>query len=88
LENHVIDGIGMYLLPGLINSHAHIHDSRGKNPLPFEYLYKLWLSCGITSVRDVGSNYKKTIDERAKSQAGEIAAPRIFLYILHSAPSK
>lgn len=80
-ENHIIDGTGMYLLPGLINIHAHIHDSRGENPIPFEYLYKLWLSCGITSVRDVGSNYKKTIDERAKSQAGEIAAPRIFLYM-------
>lgn len=80
-ESHVIDGTGMYLVPGLINIHAHIHDSRGKLPLPFEYIYKLWLSCGITSVRDVGSNYKKTIDERAKSQAGEIAAPRIFLYM-------
>lgn len=80
-ENHIIDGNGMYLLPGLINIHAHIHDSRGKFPLPFEYLYKLWLSCGITSVRDVGSNYKKTIDERSKSQSGEIAAPRIFLYM-------
>ena len=80
-DGHLIDGTGMYLLPGLINIHAHIHDSRGENPIPFEYLYKLWLSCGITSVRDVGSNYKKTIDERAKSQAGEITAPRIFLYM-------
>jgi len=81
-EAHVIDGTGMYLLPGLINIHAHIHDSRGSKPLPFEYVYKLWLACGITSVRDVGSNYKKTIDERRKSAAGSIAAPRIFLYMI------
>ena len=80
-ESHVIDGTGSYLLPGLINIHAHIHDSRANIPLPFEYLYRLWLSCGITSIRDVGSNYKKTIDERAKSQSGEIVAPRIFLYM-------
>ncbi len=80
-EAHVIDGSGMYALPGLINLHAHIHDTRGRRPIPFEYLYKLWLSCGITSVRDVGSNTQKTIQERANSQAGEIAAPRIYLYM-------
>lgn len=80
-EKHVIDGTGMYLLPGLINLHAHIHDSRAGQPLPFEYVYKLWLACGITTVRDVGSNTAKTIEERKKSQEGLIAAPRIFLYM-------
>lgn len=80
-ENHIIDGTGMYLLPGLINIHAHIHDGRAGKPIPFEYIYKLWLSCGITSIRDVGSNYKKTIEERTKSRTGEIIAPRIFLYM-------
>ncbi len=80
-EEHVLDGAGMHLLPGLINIHAHIHDSRSGKPLPFEYLYKLWLACGITSVRDMGSNYQKTIGERRKSQKGLITAPRIFLYM-------
>lgn len=80
-EAHVIDGTGLYLLPGLINLHAHIHDVRGSDPIPFDYLYKLWLSCGITTVRDVGSNTQKTITEREKSRAGEIVAPRIFLYM-------
>lgn len=81
-ENHVLDGQGMYLLPGLINIHAHIHDSRAGKPLPFEYLYKLWLACGITTIRDVGSNTQKTIEERHKSQQCLIAAPRIFLYMV------
>jgi len=80
-EKHVLDGKGMYLLPGLINIHAHIHDNRAGIPIPFEYIYKLWLACGITSVRDVGSNYSKTIVERQKSQEGLITAPRIFLYM-------
>ena len=80
-EAHVIDGGGMFALPGLINLHAHIHDTRGRSAIPFEYLYKLWLSCGITTVRDVGSNTQKTFKERDKSLAGEIAAPRIFLYM-------
>ena len=81
-EEHVLDGTGMYLLPGLINIHAHIHDSRAGKPLPFEYIYKIWLACGITTVRDVGSNYQKTIGERRKSQEGLIAAPRIYLYMI------
>jgi len=81
-EKHILDGEGMYLLPGLINIHAHIHDARAGKPLPFEYLYKLWLSCGITSVRDVGSNASKTLEERKKSEQGAIIAPRIFLYMV------
>ncbi|MFH1945144.1 MAG: amidohydrolase, partial [Acidobacteriota bacterium] len=60
-EAHVLDGTGLYALPGLINNHAHIHDSRGRNPIPFEYLYKIWLACGITTVRDVGSNTQLTL---------------------------
>jgi imidazolonepropionase-like amidohydrolase len=80
--DQVIEGTGMYLLPGLINIHAHIHDKRGEKPIPFEYLYKLWLSCGITTVRDMGSNSKLTIQEREKSRKGLIAAPRIFLYMV------
>ena len=80
-EEHVLDGTGRYLLPGLINIHAHIHDNRGGTPIPFSYLYKLWLACGITTVRDVGSNYKLTFEERRKSREGLIAAPRIFLYM-------
>jgi len=78
---HVIDATDMYLLPGLINLHAHVHDNRGGVPIPFEYLYKLWLACGITSVRDVGSDYELTLKERSKSQQGLMAAPRIFLYM-------
>lgn len=80
-ESHILDGTGLYVLPGLINIHAHIHDNRGGIPIPFAYLYKLWLASGITTVRDVGSNYEKTIEERQKSQEGVIAAPRIFLYM-------
>jgi len=81
-EKHILDGTGMYILPGFINLHGHLHDKRGNQPIPFEYLYKLWLACGITTHRDVGSNYEKTIEERRKSQEGLIAAPRIFLYMV------
>ena len=77
----VIDATGMYCLPGLINNHAHLQDSRGSLRMPFEYQYLCWLVCGVTTVRDVGSTASVTLKEREKSQNGEIAAPRIFLYM-------
>jgi imidazolonepropionase-like amidohydrolase len=79
-EKHVLDGTGMYLLPGLINSHVHLHDERAGIPQPFEYEYKIWMSCGITTIRDVGSDVKKAVADRRKSQEGSIAAPRLYLY--------
>jgi len=80
-EPHVLDGLGMYLLPGLINNHVHIQDSRAGITQPFEYSYKLWLGCGITTVRDVGSETEKTLGERRKSQEGTIVAPRLIIYM-------
>jgi imidazolonepropionase-like amidohydrolase len=79
-EKHVLDGAGMYLLPGFINSHVHLQDERAGIPQPFEYEYKVWLSCGITTIRDVGGDVKKVFTERRKSQEGSIAAPRLYLY--------
>lgn len=80
-EAHILDGTGMYVLPGLINIHVHLHDERGGKPQPFEYQNKIYLACGITTVRDVGSDYAKTSILRSKSQTGEIAAPRMFIYM-------
>jgi imidazolonepropionase-like amidohydrolase len=79
-EAHVLDGAGMYLLPGFINSHIHLHDERAGIPQPFEYEYKVWMSCGITTVRDVGSDVKKAVAERRMSREGSIAAPRLYIY--------
>ena len=81
-EKHVLDGTGMYLLPGLINSHVHLQDERAGIPQPFEYEYKVWLSCGITTIRDVGSDSKKALAERRKSQEGSIVAPRLYIYMV------
>jgi len=81
-EKHILDGTGMYLLPGLINSHVHLQDERAGIPQPFEYEYKVWLSCGITTIRDVGSDAKKALVERRKSREGTIVAPRLYIYMV------
>ncbi len=78
-EKHIIDGTGKYLLPGLINNHVHVH-YRGN--MPAEYLYKLWLACGITTVRDVGSDTRKSMIDRDKSNDGSLTAPRILIYMV------
>ena len=83
----VIDGTGMYALPGFIDSHTHIG-----NPLqglvgpitPPEYVFKLWLGHGITTVREVGTlmGLNWTVAHKRRSEAGKIAAPRIKAYPL------
>ena len=83
-DAHVLDGTGMYLLPGLINAHVHLHDERAGLSQPFEYEYKIWMSCGITTVRDVGSDPIKALAERKKSEAGTVAAPRLLIYLTAS----
>ena len=75
-----IDAAGKYVLPGLINAHAHIQEDRAGVPQPLEYTFKLWLANGITTVRDVGSDVRKTLALRERSAAGQIVAPRIFAY--------
>ncbi|MCP3920815.1 MAG: amidohydrolase family protein [bacterium] len=80
-DDAVIEGGGRYAIPGLINLHAHLQDERGGRPMPFQYQLDLWLATGITTLRDVGSNREKALGLRARSRAGEIAAPRIYLYM-------
>ena len=75
-----IDAAGKYVLPGLINAHAHIQDGRGGIPQPVEYTFKLWLASGITTIREVGGNTARLLEMRPKIAAGEIEAPRLFVY--------
>lgn len=81
-EVKVIDAAGKYVLPGLINSHVHIgspsHVFGGALTDP-DYIFKLWLAHGITTVRDTGSTMglQWTLEHKKRSEKGEIAAPRI-----------
>jgi hypothetical protein len=75
-----IDATGKYVLPGLINAHAHVQEERGGLAQPLDYELKMWLACGITTVRDVGSDTEKTIALRERSRANEVVSPRIFVY--------
>jgi len=75
-----IDARGKFILPGFVNLHAHIQDERAGIPMPVDYCLKLWLACGITTIRDVGSNFDKSKTLRSESASGSRPAPHIFLY--------
>ncbi|NIB45201.1 amidohydrolase family protein [Pseudomaricurvus alkylphenolicus] len=75
-----IDVHGKFILPGLINSHAHIHGGNWPSGVSLEYMFKLWLAHGITTVRTVGGSGEDWgIKLREMSNRNEVAAPRFLI---------
>ncbi|MCS6818244.1 MAG: amidohydrolase family protein [Blastocatellia bacterium] len=76
-----INAHGMYVLPGFVDLHGHIGGAAQGTPA--EYVYKLWMAHGITTVRDPGSGngVDWTLRERERSAKNQIVAPRIFVYV-------
>ena len=76
-----IEASGMYVLPGFVDCHAHIGGVAQGTPA--EYVYKLWLAHGVTTIREPGSfnGLDWTLRERERSSRNEIVAPRIFAYV-------
>lgn len=75
-----IDCSGMYILPGFIDMHGHIGGT--DQGTPAEYVFKLWMAHGITTIRDpsCGNGLDWVLDHKQKSLANTITAPRIFAY--------
>lgn len=71
---------GMYAMPGLIDMHGHIGGTQQGTPA--EYVFKLWMAHGITTIRDpsAGNGLEWVLDEKKKSAANQITAPRIYAY--------
>ncbi len=79
-EIQQLDANGGYVLPGFINMHAHSMYERAGIDMAQPYQHYLWLSSGITTVRDLGSDLDVTLQQRQKSADHAIIAPRIFAY--------
>jgi len=76
-----IDATDMYVLPGFVDLHVHSGDIP-KTP-EVEYVYKLWLAHGITTVRGVPfASPEFSESEKGRSARNEITAPRMFTYRL------
>jgi hypothetical protein len=76
-----LDLTGKFLLPGLVDLHGHIGGS--EQGTPAEYVFKLWMAHGITTIRDpaCGNGLEWVLDHKKKSAANEITAPRIEAYL-------
>lgn len=80
-KDRVLDIAGMYVLPGFVDMHGHIGGV--EQGTPAEYVYKLWMGHGITTIRDPGSGngLEWVLNEKRRSARNEITAPRIEAYL-------
>ncbi len=84
----VLECTGMFLMPGFIDMHGHIGGrSQGT---PAEYVFKLWMGHGITTIRDpsAGNGLGWTLDQKQKSVENTITAPRILAYTVFGMGAK
>ncbi len=83
-----INAEGMFVLPGLVDMHGHIGGKmQGANA---EYVFKLWLGHGITTIRDpsCGNGLEWTLEHKRLSEENKITAPRIEAYTVFGQGSK
>lgn len=84
--DHEIDCHGKYVTPGFVDCHGHagvaFHAANGWVP-PIDYVYKLWLAHGVTTVREMGSfnGLGWMLDQKRRSDDNSIAAPRLLAYV-------
>jgi hypothetical protein len=79
---------GMYAMPGFIDMHGHIGGK--EQGTPAEYVFKLWMAHGITTIRDpsAGNGLSWVLEHKTKSLENTITAPRIFAYTAFGQGSK
>ncbi len=72
---------GYTAIPGLIDMHGHIGGT--EQGVDAEYVYKLWLGHGITTVREpgCGNGVEWCVSEMRRSEKNAITAPRIYPYV-------
>lgn len=86
----VLDLAGATVLPGLIDSHAHLGAPTGQNAVSgiaswanhyFRYAAarrEAYLQHGVTSVRSMGDDPQWVLELRQRVADGELAGPRVF----------
>ncbi len=75
-----IDAEGQFVLPGFVDMHGHIGGRwQGAGG---EYVFKLWMAHGITTIRDpaCGNGLEWVLKHKSLSERNEITAPRIQAY--------
>jgi dihydropyrimidinase len=82
---HVIDATGMFVLPGIIDAHAHIQLDTGIYQTPDDwYTETAAAACGgVTTVIDFATQFKGQTLTEAMTARLEETAPAVIDYALH-----
>ena len=80
--DYEMDLEGHYILPGFVDLHSHIHAIGSDQNVPPEYIFKLQMAHGTTSIRELGNDkpVEWISDLKRRSNLNEIVAPRITPY--------
>ena len=76
-ETKTFDATGKFLIPGLVDMHAHLTGA-GEPTGSREFILPLLLANGITTVRDMGGDLDSLLKLRKEIEGGKLQAPRIF----------
>ena len=68
----VIEGTGKFLLPGLIEMHAHLSKTRAS-------ALGLFVANGVTTVRDTGGDHEELLRWRREVRTGRRLGPRMLI---------
>ena len=69
---HIVDANGRFLMPGLIDMHAHVSKTRASS-------LSLLVAHGITTVRDLGGDHEELLGWRREIDAGTRIGPRLLI---------
>jgi predicted amidohydrolase YtcJ len=76
-STRTVDGTGKFLMPGLVDIHAHLTGASEPSGSR-EFILPLMLANGITTVRDMGGYLESLVPLRREIETGKLVAARIF----------
>lgn len=85
--SEVISAQGLYVLPGLIDTHVHLATTPNRIQAQAQALARRHLYSGITALRDMAGDDRSLSELARAARLGEIAAPDIYYAALMAGPT-